>query len=247
METTTLKGFTITWPDDAVDDEAKRRAAATYAVDSLMALTLHRVGGSLVTVTPRTACQHTIPLGGLPTPAFIPYRGVDGGVYNCACATGCGCPSWPSVTLPPPVGRIESVMVDGEVLPESAYRLADGNVLMRLDGGTWPACADDFIVTYLNAFPVDEVGNMAASILALEFLNALTGSKKCRLPSNVTGLTRQGVTMELTTGLFPAGMTGIREVDAFIHAWNPNTLTIAPTVHSPDYGSRPRRHAWGMR
>lgn len=241
----TVKGFTITWPDESEHTEDQMRLAATYAVDALQSLTLGRVGGSVVTVMPRN-CLRTerVPLG-YTGPPFVPYMGFDGAVYNCTCSSGCSCPSQPYVLLPPPIGRIDLVTVDGEVLDASAYHVEDGRKLVRTDGEGWPACSgSDFTVTYLNAHPVGIVGNKAATILATEFLNALTGSKKCRLPSNVTGLTRQGVSMELTTGLFPGGMTGIREVDAFIRDWNPNNLTVAPTVHSPDLNRRARQVTW---
>lgn len=242
-----VKGFTINWPDDIEASEEVQRASALLAVDSLRSLTANRVGGSLVTVMPRTCgnYERVNPLiGGYP---FVPYMGHDGGIYNCACGGGCSCDSRPWVMLPDPVGYIEAVTVNGEVLDPSAYQVEQGNRLVRLDGEAWPACAgENFTVTYLNAYAVDEVGNMAATILAKEFLAALDpGQKrKCRLPSNVTALTRQGVSMELSTGLFPGGMTGIKEVDAFIRLWNPNNLIIPPTVHSPDWRKRSRMVTW---
>ena len=40
--------------------------------------------------------------------------------------------------------------------------------------------------------------------------------------------------MDLAVGMFPDGMTGIREVDLFIASVNPHRLRMAPTVWSPD-------------
>ena len=52
-------------------------------------------------------------------------------------------------------------------------------------------------------------------------------------------VTRQGVTLELQTGMFPNGSTGIREVDAWLAGINPYGLKQAPRISSPDY--RPSR------
>jgi hypothetical protein len=40
--------------------------------------------------------------------------------------------------------------------------------------------------------------------------------------------------MEIATGAFPGGFTGIREVDAFIAIWNPNAVREQTRVWSPD-------------
>ncbi len=46
--------------------------------------------------------------------------------------------------------------------------------------------------------------------------------------------------MEFRQGMFDFG-TGIREVDAFVHALNPNRLKARPKVMSPDMPSRKHR------
>jgi len=46
--------------------------------------------------------------------------------------------------------------------------------------------------------------------------------------------------MELSTGMFPDGTTGIKEVDAYLMQWNPYGLRTRPEVYSPDL---PRQHA----
>jgi hypothetical protein len=129
--------------------------------------------------------------------------------------------------------------VDGVVLDESEYFL-DGSTLVRV-GGEWPVTQNmdlpdtevgTFSVTYLNSFPVDGLGAYAAGILACEYAKACSGGK-CKLPSGVTEITRAGVTMTITSGAFPGGLTGIREVDAYIMAWNPTHLRSKPTVWSP--------------
>jgi hypothetical protein len=50
----------------------------------------------------------------------------------------------------------------------------------------------------------------------------------------VTSISRQGVTMELASGLFDQGLTGIREVDVYIASVNPNRLKVPSRVWSPD-------------
>lgn len=133
-------------------------------------------------------------------------------------------------------------MIDGIIVPENTYRLVGAN-LVRLNGVLWPSCQQEILVTYLNGTPVDAVGRHAAGILAMEWLKAIRG-KACRLPANVTGLTRQGVTMEISTGLFPGGVTGINEVDLYIARFNPNGLKVRPGVWSPDYTSMESRGAY---
>ncbi len=44
--------------------------------------------------------------------------------------------------------------------------------------------------------------------------------------------------MDIATGSFPGGFTGIREVDAFISIWNPGgrrqqTQVWSPDIHTP--------------
>ena len=176
--------------------------------------------------------------------SLLPFHPIllESGAYgNCYCASGCGCGRAASVRLKAPVGRIEEVKIDGVVLAPSAYHVEDGNRLVRLDGKGWPACAGpDFTVTYLCGHEVDELGEYVGGLLALEYLNAMSTKGKCRLPANVTTVTRQGISMELSTGMFPDGTTGIKEVDAYLMQWNPYGLRTRPEVYSPDL---PRQHA----
>jgi hypothetical protein len=84
-------------------------------------------------------------------------------------------------------------------------------------------------------------------VLTCEFTKACSGGK-CRLPTAVTSIARQGVTMEVSSGMFPDGMTGIREVDAFLSSINPNALRIPPKVWSPDLVTAKHRYpTWQAR
>jgi len=239
------------WPIDegccdtfADYDPSVQARAKALATQTLRALTAYRVGGCPITVRPcKSSCMAGQPgwywSGGS---WMTPYLWNGSWVNSCGCQTDCACTALEELVLPAPVGRIDSVLVDGQALPGTSYRLDNGNRLVRLDGGSWPACQDmalaptepgTMAVTYLNSYPVDGLGAYAAGVLACEFAKACSG-KKCSLPPGVTDITRRGITMTITTGSFPGGVTGIREVDSYVMRWNPNHLTMAPRVWSPD-------------
>lgn len=188
---------------------------------------------------------------------YGPYIGVDGAWRNgcgCAGASYCSCTALSEVRLQGPVGRVTRVLVNGVELPATAYRVDNGDRLVRLDGETWPACqdmtvADDeagaFAVEYFTGDAPDALADWAAGVLAYEFSLACKGGK-CRLPAGVTSVVRNGVTMEIRSDLFTGGSTGIRELDAYISSINPFGLRARPTVMSPDTLARAgRRQTWG--
>jgi hypothetical protein len=237
----------ILWPGGNPPEGAEVSAvhrAELLAGQTLRMLTLNRVGGLPITVMPcsRTCvAPYSFSLSGHSLLPFHPVLLESGAYANCYCAAGCGCGSAPSVRLNAPVGRIDEVKINGVVLDPSTYHVEDGNRLVRLDGKGWPACSGpDFTVTYLNGYEVDELGEYVGGLLALEYLKAMSADKKCRLPANVTTVSRQGISMELSTGMFPDGTTGIREVDAYLMQWNPYGMRTRPEVYSPDL---PHQHA----
>jgi hypothetical protein len=137
---------------------------------------------------------------------------------------------------------VQEVTIDGATLDQSAYRIDNSHLLVRTDGECWPLCQDmnldpsepgTFAVTYVPGIVPGSAGLWAVGLLALEFAKACTGGK-CRLPSSVTSISRQGVSMEFSEGMFAGGMTGIREVDAYVVSINPNHLVQPPRVWSPD-------------
>jgi hypothetical protein len=219
---------------DAYDSAVTDRALA-LAASSMRALTGFRVGGCPTTVRPCVSgC------GGAGTyygSAFTPLNW-NGVWSNCGCGVS-GCVH-NGLTLPAPVGRIDEVKIDGIVLDPTGYRLV-GNVLLRTDFSPWPTTQNltledsevgTWSVTYLNAYEVDEVGAYVAGMLACQFAKACS-TGKCDLPASVTQVARAGITMTMTPGVFPNGLTGIREVDAYILSWNPNGLRVAPSVWVP--------------
>jgi hypothetical protein len=177
------------------------------------------------------------------TAGFWPH--IEGGIWvnSCGCLAECGCETLCEITLPGPVGRVDAVQVADVTLDPTDYRV-DGTRLVWTGSGDcpWPTCQDlaapvgapdTFAVTYLNGYSVDSLGAYAAGILAMEYAKACTG-QKCRLPLGVTTVSRQGVTFDVTSGAFPGGMTGIREVDTFIALWNPEPIRQGAKVWSPD-------------
>lgn len=189
--------------------------------------------------------------GGFPNGAFSPFIS-DGSWYNgCGCRTDCSCTSLCEVVMPTPVGGIASVWMDGAELDPTAYRVDNGNRLVRTDGDCWPSCQDmsnsdpalgGLFVSYYPFLAPNDLLRYAAGVLASEFYKACT-NKNCRLPQGVTNVSRAGITMEIPSGLFPNGATGLREVDPIIRVYNPNGLRQPPRVLSPDQ-SRGRVTTW---
>jgi hypothetical protein len=184
---------------------------------------------------------------------FTPNLNVSGQWVNtCTCGgNSCSCGPIHEIILPGPVGDIVEVQIDGAPLSPSAYRIDNFTHLVRQDGGVWPDCQDmnlpnkevgTFSVTYYGGAKPDSMTKYAAGVLAYEFSKACAGGK-CRLPSGVTQITRQGVTMEIQQGMFPNGFTGIREVDVVIGLFNPNGLRSPVVIASPDYNPG-RKTTW---
>lgn len=241
--------FTDEW--DTFSQEVQTRAIA-LASSTLERLTAYRVRNCPVTVRP---CKAGCSTGSPYVPAygnffFDPHiNGFGNWVNSCGCTVSCSCSPLCEVVLPGPVGRIDSVKVDGQVISPSKYRVDNGNTLVWTGAETcpWPICQEmrlpdtevgTFSVTYLNAFPVDSLGSYAAGVLSMEFAKACAGNR-CNLPTGVTHVVRQGITMEIASGAFPGGLTGLREVDTFLALWNPGQLTRPTGVWSPDV-RRPR-------
>jgi hypothetical protein len=224
----------IIWPGGSAPegtDPALIARAEKHAANSLRFLTLYRVGGDPITVMP---CGRSCRAPRMRQLMFHPVLLETGQYANCWCSDGCGCGPVDYVELTAPVGRIDEVKIDGVVLDPTTYHVEDGNKLVRLDKLGWPPCGGkEFTVTYLNSYPVDDLGQFIGGLLADEFLKAMT-SKKCRLPSSVTNVTRQGLSFEVTRGMFTDGATGVPEVDAYVLQWNPHGLRTKPGVYSID-------------
>lgn len=153
----------------------------------------------------------------------------------------CQCGGWLSqVELPGVAQSIVRVVVNGEVIDPTGYRLDPNNMLVRIDGEAWPQCqnlaaADDaegaFSVTYSHGYEAPEIGRRAAVELAHEFWLVCNGSA-CSLPTGVVELTRQGITVKRNADLWSSGATGLPAVDSFIAAFGqrPGILVMSPEV-----------------
>jgi len=235
---------------DEVSDEVKVRATM-LASSTLRRLTGYRVGGCPITVRPCMASACGCDTEPLPNYwmlrghyGFSPYVNTVGmWVNSCGCRNAlCSCDLLCEVRLPAPIGVVYEVKVDGNTVPSTDYAVyADRLVWTGAGDCPWPTCQDlrladtepnTFSVRYLNAYPVDGLGAYAAGVLAWEYSQACMGNT-CRLPANVTSVSRQGVSFTVESGAFPNGFTGVREVDAYIALWNPNALKQGARVWTP--------------
>lgn len=253
----TLEDLAQAREDEKVAHQIDR--AEAFAWSTLAALTAYRIGTCPITVRPCAA--RCVPAGGY---LAAPVRGggyaglpvtqigrlspyISGGVwYNaCGCRTAgdCGCTTLSEVILPGPVGSIVSVSIDGATLDRSAYRVDNGDRLVRLDGEAWPGCqdmadSDGFQVTYYRGAAPNIMTRAAAGALAVEFLAACNG-ESCRLPWNITSMARNGESYEMGDGDIDSIADGIPEVAAVVRIYNPYGLKSQPFVASPDmYGTR---------
>lgn len=337
-------------------DPVIRETAEKFAWTALSRLTGFRLSLCPVTIQPcARRCSppvwETAVVGVSDT--FAPFLR-DGRWYNaCGCSAPdtCRCTSLPEVVLPSEASGPLVVKVGGAVVDPSAYRVENGNRLVRIDGGTWPLCPDDatptgpptwgpetvagdadpfvegeafatatrvgdvvtytitgtlttnyggatflfsepfqapyeyhieqdwpleiggyetgrvfvtardtvtdhplnytgrhyanptsvepnpattgpFEVTYYPGVGPDELLSYAAGMLAAEYYKSCQG-KECRLPANITGITRQGVSFQVAADAFGQGLSGIREVDDIVAIYNPFRLQVPPRVMSP--------------
>jgi len=156
---------------------------------------------------------------------------VGGRWFNITC-TSCGelcsCNRVSAIDLPGPIDSVVEVVVDGEVVPASAYRVDNRRSLIRNDGGSWPRCQDlskpagaegTWSVEYRWGVPVPAGGQIAAAVLACEMAKALGGDKSCGLPERITqSVSREGVTVAIFDAFdgLEAGKTGLWLVDSWV-------------------------------
>lgn len=230
---------------DALEPEIQARSLA-LASATLRRLSGYRVTNCPVTVRPcKRSCMEA-QYGGIAHTMFNPYISNGGQWVNaCGCLTDCSCTQLCSVTLPSPIGRVDEVLLGASDITADV-RIAGSELVYvgMAEECPFPTCQDltkapgqpdTFSVTYINGYPPDDLAAYAAGILAMEYAKACTNSKACRLPIGTTSVVRQGVSIEIASGSFPNGMTGIREVDAWIALWRPEgTPRWQPRVWSPN-------------
>lgn len=229
-------------------------AAMEYGAMVVWAATGRRFG--LCERTVRPCGRSGTPYGMIPSGyywsegSWFPYI-FQGQWRNCAgCAQSFGCCSCEprcQVWLQPPV---YSIPATGITIGSTIYniedigRVDDSQWLVRTDGECWPECQDYnsdsgdsfFQVTYFRGQPVPGILLRAAGELACEYARSCAGAD-CRLPSRVTSISRQGVSVSLTDVevLLRDGLTGIPTVDQVILKFNPYRLPSRMTISSPDW------------
>jgi len=174
------------------------------------------------------------------------WRHADWG--SCGCSGGCCTAGGRAVTLGEfPVTAITGVLVDGATVDPGTYHVERWRTLVR-HGRSWPTCQnldlastelDTFEVTFQHGQPVPPDGRKAASALAYELAKAWRGDQECKLNERVTQVSRDGYSMTLIAPgdlLKADGSTGVKEVDLFLSARNPNRLQGRARVASPDIG-----------
>jgi len=186
--------------------------------------------------------------------SWWPWVDSGGDWRNCGCCGVCCCGASCEVALPGPASSVIEVRVDNAVIPEAAYRIDNGYLLVRQDGECWPECQNfdvpagsaenTFVVTYTRGTPVPVGGQLAAGALACSFAKACAAGD-CLLPERVSSLTRQGVSMELIAAAdeFSEYRTGLLTADRWLVAVNPNRLRQRPRVSNIDM-PEPRITTW---
>lgn len=176
--------------------------------------------------------------------------GVWTGPENYPTARTCSCRSLPEVSLGRyPIREVVEVIVDGDTLDPSAYRVDDYRWLVRVDGDSWPCCQDlaaplgdpdTFGVTFEYGSNPPHGGVTAAATLACHLALAKCGSNRCKLPDRVQNITRQGVTMTIVDPMqfLDQGKTGLYEVDLWLASLPKSRPT---TIASHDVGRTTRR------
>lgn len=230
-------------PCDVVDVDpgvlALVKEAATFVLWSRSG---RRYGTCTLMLRPSTVCAYG---SGWPRwgAGYTP-RLRDGVWVNCTD----GCDSTKGVYLggPVPVASIEQVLIDGAVLDDEVYRWVEGSqILYRVDGADWPtkqdvALAETEVGTWAIevkvGLDVDPLGLMAAGEVACEILKATKPGSDCKLPSRVTGLTRQGVSLSFATPteIAESERLGLELADLWLDSVNPDRLRCDSQVWSVD-------------
>jgi hypothetical protein len=229
-------------------DPALCERATTLAWSTLNVLTGGLVGSCPTVVrpclsSPCATCRGWYDTLGTPYSPWV-VAGIHAGDWvNRICGSPrCSCTQMCELVMPGLIAAIIEVNLDGVELPLSDFRVDNGHRIVRMDGECWPSCQEmskpvgqpgTLGITYIPGIIPDAAALWAAGVLACEFAKACSGGK-CRLPSSVTTIARQGVSMTIPGSMFEGGMTGIREVDAYVISVNPYGHRTPPMVWSPD-------------
>lgn len=243
--------------------EDSRMAVIGMATDLLWNWTGRKFGTCEVTVYPcRQKCPDRLPTfqaspdtgwrgSPLQEDGWVPLQ-VEGEWWNVACGV---CPSQRctcslrksrSIVLPGPVEEITAIWLNGVEVSEDDYLLRDGVLFLKESSGLqFPSCntpggdveeagSGAWSISYMRGYPVPLGGQLATYRLACELADAVQG-RDCALPSRVSSITRQGVSMAILDDFqnLDEGRTGIWEIDSWLSAVN-QKREAPPVVWSPD-------------
>lgn len=224
--------------DDAL--MAQRATAKALAIQVMYVLSARQFGIFDVIARPCIDDYHRRHTGSRVTSYVLSWEGDKWVNWWCGCSGRCRISGPGAVHLPGPALEVMEVNIAGAVLAEDQYRL-ENNTLYRVgDIAVWPrqdlsrpvGSPNTWSVEYLRGQPVPDGVAALTGILAGEFFKAVRGDSKCRLPRNVTQVSRQGVSYSVFNpeAIYNARKTGIYEIDLWLSAVNPNGLMAAPTV-----------------
>jgi hypothetical protein len=244
---------------DSVASDSQKTDALLAASEVLYALSGSRWSGTCAeTLRP---CSGGVALPGFSwnrwTFPWIPQKwGATwlniGPACGCHIAYDCACSGIPQVNLGrSDVTQINAVVIDGVTLSSANYRLDHGRWLVRTDGSFWPCCQNlakepgeegTWTIALEHGLAPPQSGKLAALRLSCELSKACVGAE-CSLPSRVTSVVREGVTLTLIDpfDFLDGGKTGLYEVDLFLGAVNPMGLRRRASVWSPEVSGRGRR------
>lgn len=140
-------GCALTADEVAALDPALKARSEMLAWTTLQRLTGYRLALCPTSVRPCAArCNPgawmEAPVSGFPADGPYISQGVWYNACGCSSPDSCSCGPLSEVILPASeVGGV-SVRINGATLDPSAYRVDNGNRLVRTDGGVWPMCQD---------------------------------------------------------------------------------------------------------
>lgn len=139
-----------------------------------------------------------------------------------------------------PVWDVTRVRLGADDYPDTSWRFdRESRMLYRVPPEVWPRRdekwsdageGEAFVVDAEIGTPPDAWAMDVAARLTKELYLSCTGAK-CRLPSNVTTVTAQGITVRLRDDEVN---TFIPELGAWTHAVNPHNARLPAAVFSPD-------------
>lgn len=220
----TCDAWPVTFPCPTDDlDPALVDVAVEAATELLWALSGRRLGVCTYTESLWPPCAGA---------CGMPYKDPTGAWRNRGGAHNC----CRLLLAHRPIVSVSAVVVEGVPLDAAAYRF-DASYLRRWCA-CWPCgdpcCDAPVLVEYTAGWPLPATTDIAVGEVACEYLAALSGGV-CRLPSRITSMTRQGISIELAPVDAASARLGLPIADAWLAAVNGRSSPeVASRVYSPD-------------